>query len=246
MADAEQQVLLHLWQHRDRWLAAPAGPERKGIIAGMTRSAYLDWMRNDGSIVMAVQVPRSKWAAHKEFVDKLSERNTSHAFSIDAAINDNGISMVDYLPLPQAEPHWAIGLVEADKVIVRLRGLLNEKQNLALTYILSGLNLKETGVMLGVSESRVSQLFTAIMEKAKWLGARLESMTAVLPPIKPVEVREIKVKPVKRRSKYATPEERLEAKRRNARAATARCRAKKKAAKQGWYIQQPIEEDKHE
>jgi RNA polymerase sigma factor FliA len=123
--------------------------------------------------------------SEEEFQDSLLEISRSSIAALDELwIGPSGtgdtVSLIDTIEDPQApQPQQAIAQTELREALSESIARLPEREKLVVTlYYYEELTLREIGEVLGVTESRVSQLHTKAILRLK---ARLSGMTARAP-----------------------------------------------------------------
>jgi RNA polymerase sigma factor (sigma-70 family) len=165
--DALQQALTYLVKRgvRDSWLdevnedGYSVGKTR---IRGMVRSAVLDWRRANGALHLPLDVPRSAWA-------KFVSEGTHACLSLNGIIRgcDGKIhNLLDVLSAPEKEMRD----VEWDTCLLNMMPHLSDREKIVLQWYLKGLPMKEIGSILDVTESRVSQIWKALLAKGQKFG----------------------------------------------------------------------------
>jgi RNA polymerase sigma factor for flagellar operon FliA len=123
--------------------------------------------------------------SEEEFQDSLLEISRSSIAALDELwVGPSGtgdtLSLIDTIEDPQApQPQQAIAQTELREALSESIARLPEREKLVVTlYYYEELTLREIGEVLGVTESRVSQLHTKAILRLK---ARLSGMTARAP-----------------------------------------------------------------
>jgi RNA polymerase sigma factor FliA len=123
--------------------------------------------------------------SEEEFQDSLLEISRSSIAALDelwAGPSGTGdtVSLIDTIEDPQApEPQQAMAQTELREALSESIARLPEREKLVVTlYYYEELTLREIGEVLGVTESRVSQLHTKAILRLK---ARLSATTARVP-----------------------------------------------------------------
>ncbi len=123
--------------------------------------------------------------SEEEFQDSLLEISRSSIAALDELwVGPSGtgdaVSLIDTIEDPQApQPQQAIAQTELREALSESIARLPEREKLVVTlYYYEELTLREIGEVLGVTESRVSQLHTKAILRLK---ARLSGMTARAP-----------------------------------------------------------------
>jgi RNA polymerase sigma factor FliA len=115
----------------------------------------------------------------EEFQDSLLEISRSSIAALDELWSSPGsggdsVALIDTIEDPQApQPHQAMDMTELREALGEAISRLPEREKLVVTlYYYEELTLREIGEVLGVTESRVSQLHTkAILRLKARLGA---------------------------------------------------------------------------
>ncbi|WP_241646768.1 RNA polymerase sigma factor FliA [Rosenbergiella metrosideri] len=118
-------------------------------------------------IVSALNISR------EEYRTILMETNNSQLFSLDTLYEDHS-DAIDHLFLASDDQNPLDALVDQDlrQQIIAAIGLLPEREQQVLSlYYQDELNLKEIGAVLGVGESRVSQIHSQAIKR---LSSRLK------------------------------------------------------------------------
>ncbi len=109
-----------------------------------------------------------------EFEDMLSDVAPTTIISIDEAIHDSSgdsktLTVIDTIEDPQGtNPLKDMGFQETKKILKNAIGELPEKERLVIAlYHYEELTLKEIGEVLGITESRVSQIHSKAMLKLR-------------------------------------------------------------------------------
>jgi RNA polymerase sigma factor for flagellar operon FliA len=97
----------------------------------------------------------------------------------------NGERLIDYYPDDAGDPHTQLAADELIKVLARAIDSLPEKERLVISlYYFDEMTMKEVGVLLGVNESRVSQLHSRatlrLRDKLRKAGRGVEPAVEVL------------------------------------------------------------------
>ncbi|MDP6424793.1 MAG: FliA/WhiG family RNA polymerase sigma factor [Planctomycetota bacterium] len=99
-----------------------------------------------------------------ELDEDMASLNTAHVLSIDDA-SDASQSIGDLLPAPEPQPPLdvAAGKESVSLLARAIAGLPEKARQAIVLYYYEGLLLKDIGVLLGTSESRVSQILSRTM-----------------------------------------------------------------------------------
>jgi RNA polymerase sigma factor for flagellar operon FliA len=158
--------------HRDTKFETYAISRIKGSIIDELRS--MDW------------VPRSVRSRAREFQDSLTQISRSSVAALDElwTISSSGgdtVSLIDTLQDPNADdPSTEMTRTEVREALAGAIGKLPDRERTVITlYYYDELTLREIGEVLGVTESRVSQLHTkAILRLKAKLQGSLERASA--------------------------------------------------------------------
>jgi RNA polymerase sigma factor for flagellar operon FliA len=96
----------------------------------------------------------------QEFQGLLDQLNGLTIGSFDSpAESEEGGKLIDYYPDPEQDPHARLAAEQLVRTLSQAIDQLPEKERLVISlYYLEELTMKEIGALLGVNESRISQL----------------------------------------------------------------------------------------
>lgn len=119
-------------------------------------SAIREIEQRSGRAASANEVAKAVGMTADEYADLLGEAARGRVVSLDAQIEDSGEALIEgYHPSPQKHMERAAFRKQLASAIADLP----EREKLALSlYYEQDLNLREIGEVMGVSESRVSQI----------------------------------------------------------------------------------------
>lgn len=150
------------------WAPRRVRRDARNVAAAITKIEQQSGCHaTEAEIVSALNISR------EEYRTILMETNNSQLFSLDTLYEDHS-DAADHLFIATDEQNPLEALVDQDlrQQIVVAIGLLPEREQQVLSlYYQDELNLKEIGAVLGVGESRVSQLHSQAIKR---LSSRLK------------------------------------------------------------------------
>ncbi len=152
-----------------------AGIRIRGAIIDEVRTS--DWtprsvsqnIREMGAAIRAVEMRTGRKARESEIAEEMGlslaeyqkiarEASTARVLSCDEMLDDEGHAYLD-IPSPDDEPSIHLQNMDRQRLVAEKIRELPEREKLVMSlYYEQELNLKEIGAILGVSESRVSQI----------------------------------------------------------------------------------------
>jgi len=150
------------------WAPRRVRRDARNVAAAITKIEQQSGCHaTEAEIVSALNISR------EEYRTILMETNNSQLFSLDTLYEDHS-DAADHLFIATDDQNPLEALVDQDlrQQIIAAIGLLPEReQQVLILYYQDELNLKEIGAVLGVGESRVSQLHSQAIKR---LSSRLK------------------------------------------------------------------------